>query len=251
MIHVFHEFREVIATVQAQMFSGVPVAEAALRRLLQSEVREVLRRCIPKRPKYLISPRPFIEGFLRKYPLNLENRKQEYLFIPAVDWDNLTWYSFHLISTQFHPMILDAAIVSPYFLQFSPVLNAFEETPFHSALSNLRAEIRRFNECNNSETMVVVYEHTPNQRLNRDDIVAIEPNKLAGLLHLYDRWINIIELCIAIHRHLDGKPFVEPPLRPRSPVEGMTERIEAEFPTPAETVIFINYDFAAKAPTSE
>lgn len=32
-IHVFHDFREVIATVQAQMFSGVPVAEAALRRL--------------------------------------------------------------------------------------------------------------------------------------------------------------------------------------------------------------------------
>jgi hypothetical protein len=250
-IHVFHAFREVIATVQAQMFSGVPVAEAALRRLLQSEVREILRRCIPKRPKYLLSPRPSIEAFLSKYPLNLENRKDEYLFIPAADWDNLAWYSYHLISVQFHPMILEAAIVSPYFLRFNPVLNAFEETPFHAALSNLRAEIRQFNECNNSETMVVVYEHSPKQRPNRDDAVAIEPNKLGALLHLYDRWINIIELCIAIHRHLDGKPFVEPSLRSRSPVEGLTEQIEAEFPTPAETVMFINYDFGAKAPTSE
>jgi hypothetical protein len=49
--------------------------------------------------------------------------------------------------------------------------------------------------------------------------------KLAGLLHLYDRWINIIELCIAIYRHLDGKPFVEPSLRSRSPVEGLTRPI--------------------------
>jgi hypothetical protein len=105
-------------------------------------------------------------------------------------------------------MILEAAIVSPYFLRFNPVLNAFEEAPFHAALSNLRAEIRRFNECNNSETMVVVYEHSQKQLPNRDDAVAIEPNKLGGLYHLYDRWVNIIELCKAIHRHLDGKPFV-------------------------------------------
>jgi hypothetical protein len=76
-----------------------------------------------------------------------------------------------------HPMILDAAIVSPYFLLFNPVLNAFEETPFHTALSNLRAEKRQFNQCYTSKTMVVVNEHSPKQHLNRDDTVAIEPNK--------------------------------------------------------------------------
>jgi hypothetical protein len=119
-IHVFREFRDVIDTVQAQMFSGVPVAEATLRRLLQSEVREIVRRCIPKRPKYLISPRPAIEEFRKKHPLNLENRKDDYLFIPAADWDRLTWYSFHLIAVQFYPMILDAAIGAPHFLRFNP-----------------------------------------------------------------------------------------------------------------------------------
>jgi hypothetical protein len=147
--------------------------------------------------------------------------------------------------------MIDAAVLSPYFLHFSPVLNAFEETLFHTALLNLRTEIRRFNECNSPDTMVVVYEHSPRQRFNREDTVAVEPNKLAGLLHLYDRWINIIELCIAIHRHLDGKSFAEPSLRNRSPVDGSTEQLGAGFPTVAETVLFINYDRGDKAAASE
>ncbi|MGA2219606.1 MAG: DUF4062 domain-containing protein, partial [Terracidiphilus sp.] len=46
-IHVFSGFGEVISTLQAQTFSGIPVEEAALRRLLQSEVMEILRLCIP------------------------------------------------------------------------------------------------------------------------------------------------------------------------------------------------------------
>jgi hypothetical protein len=31
----------------------------------------------------------------------------------------------------------------------------------------------------------------------------------------------------------------------------LTEEIEAEFPTPSETIMFINYDFGDKAATSE
>jgi hypothetical protein len=66
--------------------------------------------------------------------------------------------------------------------------------------------------------------------------------KLTGLLHLYDRWINIIELGIAIYRHLDGKPFVEPSLRSRSPVLGMDKEFDREIPTVNETIAFINFD---------
>jgi hypothetical protein len=250
-IHEFHGFREVIATLQAQIFSGAPVAEATLRRLLQSEVREILRRCIPRKPKGMLSPRHYFEDFRKKYPINLTNRNEEFLFIPAGDWDSLTWFSYHLIAAQFHPMILDAAIVAPHFLRFDTDTSTFEETPFHNALTKLRSEIRRFNECNTSETVVVVYEHSPKNRLNRHDTIAVEPQKLAGLLHLYDRWTNIMDLCVAIYRHLDGKPFAEPSLRSRSPVEGMAEQIDSEFPTPEETVMFINWDFEAKAATTE
>jgi hypothetical protein len=41
--------------------------------------------------------------------------------------------------------------------------------------------------------------------------------------------------------------FVEPSLRSRSSVEAMAEKIESEFPTPDEPVLFINYDFESKA----
>jgi hypothetical protein len=66
--------------------------------------------------------------------------------------------------------------------------------------------------------------------------------KLCGLLHLYDRWINIIELCVAIYGHLDGKPFVEPLLRSRSPVRGMEEAYDQERPTADEIAAIFSFD---------
>ncbi len=147
-IHVFQDFDEVISALQAQVFSGIPVAEAALRRLLRSEVLEILRRSILKVPGHVGSPRGAVEEFLRKYPLTIENKGEDFFEIDTAAWDGLTWYAYHLIALQFHPMILDSAIVSPFFLDFSSSTNAFEETPLHRALVSLREEIRRFNESN-------------------------------------------------------------------------------------------------------
>jgi hypothetical protein len=125
---------------------------------------------------------PAFEEFRKKHPLTLDNRKDDYLFIPAAAWDTWTWYSYHLIAVQLYPMILDAVIVAPQFLRFDPGINAFEETPFHAALMNLR--------------------------FTRGDAVEVEPNKLAGLIRLYDRWTSPINLCVAIYRHPEGRPFV-------------------------------------------
>ena len=245
-IHIFHDFGEVISALQAQVFSGIPVAEAVLRRLLRSEVVEILRRCILKVPGYVGSPRGAVEEFLRKYPLTIENKGEDSFEIDTTAWDGLTWYAYHLIALQFHPMILDSAIVSPFFLKFRPTVNAFEETRLHQALVSLRDEVRRFNESNNSESLAVIYEHSPRQRGYRNGTVAVEPMKLTGLLHLYDRWINIIELCTAIYRHLDGKPFVTPSLRSRSPVCGMDQKFDQEIPTVDEAIQFINFDHDSK-----
>jgi hypothetical protein len=241
-VHEFSGFKEIISALQAQTFSGIPVAEAALRRLLQSEVREILRRCIPKtRDGDLLSPRLATERFLQKCPLTIENKEADFIEIDTTDWDGLTWYAAHLIAVKFHPMILENAIISPFFLRFNQTLNAFEETPFHKAILALREEIRRFNESNIPENTVVVYEHSPRARGYRDGSVDVEPKKLCGLLHLYDRWINIIELCIAIYRHLDGRPFVEPVLRSRTPVRGMEEKLEQEIPTTDEIIAVLNF----------
>ncbi len=172
----------------------------------------------------------------------MENKEADFFEIDTADWDGLTWFAYHLIAVQFHPMILDTAIVSPFFLRFDQTLNAFEETPFHKAIVSLRDELRRFNESNTPESIAVVYEHSPKARVYRNGSVAVEPRKLSGLLHLYDRWINIIELCIAIYRYLDGKPFVEPFLRSRSPVRGLEEAFDQEIPTVDEILAVLNFD---------
>jgi hypothetical protein len=154
----------------------------------------------------------------------------------------------YLLAVEFHPIILETAIVSPFFLRFDSVTNAFEETPFQRAIVALWKEIRLFNDNSNpkfSGALAVLFEHSPKTRGYPSRKVTVEPIKIAGLLHLLDRWINIIELCIAIYRYLDGKPFVEPSLRSRSPVEGLAEEIERQSPTIDETLAFINFDHEA------
>ncbi|MGA2217745.1 MAG: hypothetical protein ABSG51_06645, partial [Terracidiphilus sp.] len=189
----------------------------------------------------LLSPRLAVERFLRKYPLTKGNKEDDFLDIDTDSWDSLSWYAVHLIGVRFHPVILDSAIVSPFFLRFDQTLSAFKETPFHKSIVSLRNELRQFNESNTPESNAVVYEHTPRARGYQKGSVAVEPMKLCGLLHLYDRWINIIELCVAIYVHLDGKPFVGPLLRSRSPVSGMEEEFNQEIPTVEEIVAVLNH----------
>jgi len=62
---------------------------------------------------------------------------------------------------------------------------------------------------------------------------------LAGLLHLLDRWVNILELSRSIVGHLDGRPFSMPHLRADSPVQGMQQEIDEERPTNDEISSFI------------
>jgi hypothetical protein len=83
------------------------------------------------------------------------------------------------------------------------------------------------------------------QRGFRDGSIEVEPIKLSGLLYLFDRWLNITELCIAIHRHFDGRPYIEPSLRSRTPVRGFEEKIDREIPSVDEILAAINADQAS------
>ena len=176
-IHVFHDFRDVITTVQAQMFSGTPIAEAALRRLLISETREIVRKCVPKSKGKLYPPKPVLEAFVLKYPITLENKNDEQKEIEAVDWDRLSWYPVHLIALALHPVILDTAITSPGFLDFDVKRNSFKETELYRALYMLREEIRRFNESNTPEVLNLVFEHSKRNRVTRGSSVAVDTTK--------------------------------------------------------------------------
>lgn len=184
-----------------------------------------------------------MEAFLLKHPITLENKNDDEMSIETAEWDRFSWHAFSLIALEFHPVILDTALSSPYFLRFDPLRNSFEETEIYRALSMLREEIRRFNESNTSEVISIIYEHSPRHRYTRNSFIEVDTKKLAALIHLMDRWVNIIELCTAIHASLEGQEFVMPPLRSRSPVQGMTKQIEAEHPTIEETLWFLRREY--------
>jgi hypothetical protein len=238
-IHVFHDFREVVATIQAQLFSGLPVAVAAFRRLLLSETREFVRKCIPKSRGKLFPPRRALEAFLLKYPLTLESRDEAERVIDGKDWDTLTWYAYHLLGLNLHPVILDEAIISPFFLRFDVQLSAFEETEVYRAICMLKEEIRKLTQSNTTETLSVVFEHSPRSRAYRSSPVTVDTKKLVMLIHLYDRWVNVIDLSAAIYAYLDGHEFKMPQVRSRSPIQGMEQEIDAESPTMADTMEFL------------
>ena len=45
-LHQFESFKDIIEPIQVQAFAGQPVEEAALKRLLRIELREILRKCL-------------------------------------------------------------------------------------------------------------------------------------------------------------------------------------------------------------
>jgi hypothetical protein len=47
-IHVFSSFREIADVLSTEIFNGLPIEEAVNRRLLLGEVKEILRRSLPK-----------------------------------------------------------------------------------------------------------------------------------------------------------------------------------------------------------
>ncbi|MCX6611952.1 MAG: hypothetical protein NTW74_14000 [Acidobacteria bacterium] len=178
--------------------------------------------------------------FRQKHTLSKESRESDFLVIHTKEWDLLSWVLYSILAVKIYPVILDSAVVSPFFLAFSRDLNTFEETPIHRAILALRDQIRRFNESNTPETLSVLFEYSPKQRGGSAATIKVEFRKVANLLHLCDRWLNIIELCIALHRYLDGKPFHQPTLSTKSPIEGLGEEIEAETGTFEEILNFIN-----------
>lgn len=48
------------------------------------------------------------------------------------------------------------------------------------------------------------------------------------MLHLFDRWANVVALCESLLLHFEGAAFKEPSLRPDSPVVGMQAGLDEE-----------------------
>ncbi|TCT25729.1 DUF4062 domain-containing protein [Thermomonas haemolytica] len=233
-IHVFQGFRDIVDVLNGHIFASIPVEDMTMRRLLRGELREFLRQCLVKNKKDIYSPRLSVELFHKEHSLTMATKGGQFTSVGVRRWDILSTFGIHLLDRKLHPVVLPQVLSRPTFLEFDMGSNSYVETPAHSALIRLQEEIRRFNRSSTTENLAVIFEHGPRNRPPGAESVHIETVKLAALLHLFDRWSNIIDLSVAILRHLEGETFVLPSLRPDSPVQGMQEELDAERPNESD-----------------
>lgn len=239
-IHVFDTFRDVIEAIQTQIYAGLPVEEIAFKKLLLRDLTEILRECLIKYKGEVFSPRWAMERFRRENPITLELKVHDHIAVNVKAWDTLSMVAIHLLATKIQPMVLAEALTSTIFIEFESSTGQFKEQPVYHALILLSDEIKKFNLANTSETLSVVFEHTPKRRRANTTNIHVETIKLAGFLNLVNRWINIIELSKAIAIHLEGGIFQMPILMPKSPIDGMDAQLAAESATSEDVRKFIN-----------
>jgi len=232
-MHIFSNFRDVIDVLHGQAFSSVPIEDMIARRLLRRELRDVVGQCLVKfkGDGDVYSPRRSIDLFHAESPITLGGKEHIFTSVSTKRWDVIATLSIHLLARQFHPVVLPQVISRATFLEFDLASNSYKETLVYEALLRLQEEIRRFTYSNTTENLSIVFEHTPRKRVRQAARVEIETVKLAGLLHLLDRWSNILDLSTSILHHLDGALFKMPDLRPDTPVQGMQQMLEDEKPS--------------------
>lgn len=238
-IHTVSGFRNVVDVLQGQVFFSIPVADMTARRLLRRELRDFVGQCLVKFNGEVYSPRFIIERFHEEHPITLERKKDEFTEVSAKRWDAISTFAMHLLARQLHPVVLPQVLSSPTFLEFDLETNSYKETPVYEALLRLQDEIRRFNYANTSENLSVVFKYSPRARSTRAEKIEVETIQLAGLLHLIDRWSNVLDLSTSVLKHLEGAPFTFPGLRPDTPVQGMQQMLEDEKPTEQDISSFV------------
>lgn len=238
-VHVFSGFREIVDVLNGQVLSSIPVEDMTTRRLLRRELRDLVGQCLFKYKDTIHSPRASIDRFHREHPITLEGRHNQFMPVSPRRWDSIATLSIHLLARVLHPVVLPQVLSRPVFLEFDLTTNSYTETPVQGALIRLLDEIRRFNSANTSENLAIVFQHSPRDRPKHATEIMVETVKLAALLNLLDRWVNVLELSANVLRHLDGAPFVMPDLRPDSPVQGLDLELRAEKPSEDEITSYL------------
>lgn len=227
-IHTFSGFRDIIDVMNGVVLSSTPIEDVTLKRLLRRELREFLSQSLIKlKSGSALSPRDQIEIFHEECPI-LDVLKNKFTEVSTERWNKLKFLSIYLIGLQLHPVVLSNAISQPTFLDFDLSTDSYKETSTYEALLLLQSEIRKLNQADTREILSIVYENWPRDQTHRSEALQIETMKLVTVMHLFDRWANVIELSRSLLRHMDGEPFQMPNLRPDSPIQDMQEELEKE-----------------------
>lgn len=227
-IHSINGFRDVIDVLHGQVFSSIPVEDITARRLLRRELRGFVEKCLVKIKGQVYSPRFSIDRFHEENPITLEGKLNTYTDVATKPWDLISIFAFHLLALKIHPVVLPQVLSQPTFLEFDLASNSYKETPVYESLLRLQDEIRRFNFANTNENLAVVIAHSPKNRMRQTNKIQISTVELASLLHLLDRWSNVLDLSTNVLRYLEGGTLKTSGLRPDTPVQGMQQQLDEE-----------------------
>jgi len=240
-IHVFSSFRDIADVLSTELFNALPIEEAVNRRLLLGEIKEILRKCLPKfRQGQVYSPTITIRNLYAEHKISQSVMDNEIIIVNTKRWDLLSSFSIHLLGLSLNPMILPQVLSSSVFLQFNTDTEAFEEQPIYTALQMLYEELHLLNKGNTTETLSIVFEHTPTRRHSNETEVQLGSTKFLSLIHVLQRWSNVIELSRAVIRFLEGEKFTLPELFDKSPILEMNKELEAEKVTDEELYDFLH-----------
>jgi len=239
-MHVISSFRDIADVLSTEIFNDLPIEEAVSRQLLLGEIKAVLRKCLPKlREGSVYSPTITIRNLYAEHEICKSVMDDGIITINTKRWDLLSTFSIHLLGLSLNPMILPQVLSSSAFLSFNTDSAAFEEQPIYRALQMLDEEVRLVTKGNKAETISIVFEHTPRLRAPSDTEVHLDSTKFLALLHLLQRWSNVVELSRSVILYLEGQEFMLPVLFDRSPILEMNKDLEAETVTDEELHEFV------------
>ncbi len=226
-IHVFRSFGDVSDVLRSLVFSGIPIDQAVMRRLLLVELETILKAALTKSRSNVFDPHSAVDEFYRVNTITFELRPRETNTVLTNSWDRLSVFGLLASGIRFNTTVLSRALESSTFLAYDIPSGSLQETEVYRALFKLRNEIFLFDLAREKDSAKVFRDNAPVMRRSQATSISIDAVMLISGLHLIDRLTNIISLSRSLVQHLrSNTPFVYPILRPKSPVPAMNEDIE-------------------------
>lgn len=227
-IYTFKGFRDIVDAIQTQIISDVPLERAALKHLLLLELRENLKASLVRMKDEAVNPEINVLNFYEEHEVTIDTTARSVTPVGGKRWRILSTLGIYLLGVKLQSKVLDHCLRTSTFVDYDPLTGKVASSLVQKDLIRLHQEMERFSMANTSETLAVIYKFSPKNGYTGDRPVPVDTMSLLALMHLYDRWINIIRLSQALVCFLSGDSYSSPVIRPRSPIPDMNAQLDAE-----------------------